>query len=70
MKTDDVIEQHSPMMNVEAVRVQSMPLVGYNVAKNVKKEDRRNIIAPSTSIARVGGPSAKREGLCSIKCFN
>jgi hypothetical protein len=35
------------MRNVEAVNVHSFPRVGYNVAKKMKKEDSRNIMAPT-----------------------
>ena len=54
------MEQHSPMRNVEAVRVHSFPRVGYNVAKKMKNEERRNIIAPTTRASlNISGSSAE-----------
>jgi hypothetical protein len=59
-KTDEVIEQNKPTRNVEAVNVHSFPRVGYSVAKKMKKEDRRNIIAPTTrNSLKMRGSSAE-----------
>lgn len=59
-KTDEVIEQNSPMRNVEAVNVHSFPRVGYSVAKKMKNEDKRNIIAPMTrNSLNMNGSSAE-----------
>jgi hypothetical protein len=45
------MEQHIPIKKVVAVRVHRFFRVGYRVAKKMKKEDRRNMIAPMRSIS-------------------
>ena len=61
------MEQHNPIRKVDAVSVQSLPLVGYSVAKKMKNDDSRNIIAPiNRNSLKMKGSSAENFSMAML----